>query len=762
MVTKNEALSYHKFPIPGKLGVVATKPCITQRDLSLAYTPGVADPCLEIEKDPKTAYEYTNKGNLVAVVTNGTAVLGLGSIGAMAGKPVMEGKGVLFKRFAGIDVFDIELNTLDPDELIRAVQMLEPTFGGINLEDIKAPECFYIEEKLKETTNIPIFHDDQHGTAIISAAAMLNALELANKNIADIKVVVSGAGAAGIACTKLYISLGVRKENVYLIDSKGVIRKDRFDFDKMPEYKQYFAQDTKAETLAEAMVDADLFCGVSLAGLVTKDMVRSMADNPIIFAMANPIPEIMYDEALEVRKDIIMATGRSDFPNQVNNVLGFPFIFRGALDVRASQINEEMKVAATKALAELAKLDVPDSVTHAYGLEHIEFGPEYIIPKPFDPRVLTHVSSAVAKAACDTGVALEPITDFAAYEQELIARLGSAEEILHSYTNKAKYIYNEKPVRIVFPEGANEKIIRAAHRLIEEKIANPILLGEKDLICEQIENMHLKCEEFDIVDIKTSPGVDKYSQHLYNQRKRKGVTLKKANRLMRTNANYHAAAMVLHGDADAMISGEEQYYPDALRPVLETLNIAKKTHTVAGMYMVIPHDSKPYFFSDCTVNINPTAQELANIAEVSAKAVKGFGVEPRLAMLSFSNFGSAPFPESSKVAEATTILQSTNPDLIVDGEMQVTTALNKTLLQESYSFSKLQENANVLIFPNLDSSNIAYKLMDKIGNSTVVGPILLGVDHPVQIVHRNVDVDTIVHMSVISVIQAEQMRNKPK
>jgi malate dehydrogenase (oxaloacetate-decarboxylating)(NADP+) len=759
MVTKNEALEYHSKGRPGKLEVVTSKPCITQRDLSLAYTPGVADPCLEIEKDPNLAYRYTGKGNLVGVVSNGTAVLGLGNIGALAGKPVMEGKGVLFKRFAGIDVFDIELNTEDPDEIIRAVQMLEPTFGGINLEDIKAPECFYIEETLKKTVNIPVFHDDQHGTAIISAAALTNALELAGKKFEDVKVVFSGAGAAGVACAKLYISLGVRKENLMMVDSKGVISTKREDYDRLPDYKKYFAVDTDAKTLADAMDGADVFAGVSVAGVLKPEMLKNMKKDPIIFAMANPTPEIMYEEAVEARPDVIMATGRSDYPNQVNNVLGFPFIFRGALDVKATQINEEMKKAAVKALADLAKLDVPDSVLHAYNLTSLTFGREYIIPKPFDPRVLTHVASAVARAACETGVAREPISDFEAYEQSLIARLGKAEEMLYAYTNKAIYINRKKPVRIVFPEGSNSNIIRAAHRMKEEKLGVPILLGNKKEILDQMAKMDLNPELFNIVDVRENPRLKDYARDYFDRRQRKGITLTRAMRHIGENPNFQAAAMVMHGDADAVISGEEQHYSNALRPVLQVFGHEQKAHALAGMYIVIPKDGRPYFFSDCTVNINPSAEELSEIAILTSDYVKELGITPKMAMLSFSNFGSARYPESNKVAQATRLIKEKRPDIVVDGEMQASTALDEDFLREIFPFSSLQEKANVLIFPTLDAGNIAYKLLDKLAEARVIGPILLGIKYPIQILQRNVDVDTIVNMAVFSILHVDHLRN---
>lgn len=762
MVTKKESLDYHSKGRPGKLEVIASKPCLTQNDLSMAYTPGVADPCLDIEQNPDDAYRYTGKGNLVGVVSNGTAVLGLGSIGALAGKPVMEGKGVLFKRFADIDVFDIELDSLDPDEIIRTCEMLEPTFGGINLEDIKAPECFYIEETLKKTMNIPVFHDDQHGTAIISGAALLNAIEISGKKIENMKVVFSGAGSAGIACAKLYISLGIRHENIFMVDSKGVISTSREGYEKLPEYKKYFAQDTKAVTLADALDGADAFAGVSVAGILKPEMIKKMAKDPIIFAMANPVPEIEYELAMKARPDAIMATGRSDLPNQVNNVLGFPFIFRGALDVRASQINEEMKIAAVHALANLAKLDVPDSVLNAYNLSSLSFGREYIIPKPFDPRALMHVAGAVARAAVESGVARKPISDFEAYNKQLISRLGKAEEILHSFTNKALNINKKNPVRIVFPEGSNEKIIRAAHRITEEKLATPILLGRESIILEQIENLGMAVDEFNIIDTRDNENVKKYAAEYFRVRQRKGITMNRALKHIGENANYQAAAMVLHGDAEAMVSGEDQHYPNALKPALKVLSHTQKNKTIAGAYIVIPKDGKPYFFADCTVNVDPDANAIADIATLTADLAKYLGIDPKIAFLSFSNFGSAIFPSSLKMAEAAKILKEKRPELLADGEMQMNVALNEDFLKEVFPFSRLQERANVLIFPTLDASNIAYKVMDTLGEAKVIGPILLGMEHPVQILHRHVDVDTIFDMAVFAVLQTESKRNEKK
>ena len=634
MVRKQEALDYHSQGRRGKIEVVSSKPCQTQRDLSLAYTPGVAEPCREIEKNPEDAYRYTAKGNLVAVVSNGTAVLGLGDIGALAGKPVMEGKGVLFKRFADIDVFDIELNTHNQDEVVRAVQMLEPTFGGINLEDIKAPECFYIEEKLKATMNIPVFHDDQHGTAIISGAALVNACEVTGKKLDQIRVVFSGAGAAGIACAKLYEKLGVKRENMLLVDTKGVIFKGRTE--GMNAYKEYFASSTKVRSLAEAMKGADVFCGVSAKDILTQEMIKTMNDNPIVFAMANPDPEIAYEKATAARPDIIMATGRSDFPNQVNNVLGFPFIFRGALDVRASQINDEMKIAASHALAKLAKEDVPDSVLKAYGVKKMEFGREYIIPKPFDPRVLFHETLAVAKAAMETGVARTPIKDLEAYRDQLEARLGKSREVMRVFVHKAKH----EPKRIVFPEGEEDKILRAAQTLIDERIAKPILIGSKSLIEHRIRDLSLELDGAQIVDPADSHRFDEYTTALYNMRKRKGVTLQSAKQLMK-NRNVYGMMMVEMDDADGLISGLTQHYPETIRPALQIIGKREGVRKVCGMYMLV-FKNQTVFIADATVNIEPDAEDLADIALLTAEKVRYMNIEPKVAMLSFSNFGSTP------------------------------------------------------------------------------------------------------------------------
>jgi malate dehydrogenase (oxaloacetate-decarboxylating)(NADP+) len=748
MIRKQDALDYHSQGRKGKIEVVSSKPCGTQRDLSLAYTPGVAEPCNEIHKNPDDAYLYTAKGNLVAVVSNGTAVLGLGDIGALAGKPVMEGKGILFKRFADIDVFDIELNTHNADEIIKAVQLLEPTFGGINLEDIKAPECFYIEETLKRTMNIPVFHDDQHGTAIISGAALLNALNVVHKNIEDVKVVFSGAGAAGIACAKFYETLGVLRKNMFLVDTKGVVFKGRTE--GMNPYKEYFAVDTNARTLADAMKGADVFCGVSVKDIVTKAMVRSMADNPIVFAMANPDPEIPYDDATSVRDDIIMATGRSDFPNQVNNVLGFPFIFRGALDVRASAINDAMKVAAANALANLTLEDIPDSVLKAYGGKRIEFGKEYIIPKPFDPRVLIWESTAVAKAAMESGVARVPIKDLEAYKDALEARLGKSREVMRFFIHKAQ----TEPKRIVFPEGEEEKILRAAQVVLDEKIALPILLGSRTIIREKIAELNLDLEGMEIINPSKSQKLDEYSSAFYAVRQRKGLTHIDAARMMKTH-NVFGMMMVRVGDADGLISGLTQHYPETVRPALQIVGKRKDVGIIAGLYMMV-FKNQTLFIADATVNIEPTAEELADIAILTAEKVKQLDIEPRIAMLSFSNFGSTKHPIVDKMRKAVEIAKLREPHLIIDGEMQADSALVPEIINELYPFSALKGNANVLIFPGLTSANIAYKLLSRLGGATAIGPILMGIQKPVYLLAPGSDVNDIVNITAMAVYEAQK------
>ncbi|MGE5645162.1 MAG: phosphate acetyltransferase [Acidobacteriota bacterium] len=746
-IRKEDALEYHSRPPAGKLAVNATKPCQTQRDLSLAYTPGVAVPCKEIERDPSLAYKYTAKGNLVAVVSNGTAVLGLGNIGAQAGKPVMEGKAVLFKRFADIDVFDIELATEDPEEIIRACQLLEPTFGGINLEDIKAPECFEIEETLKRTMKIPVFHDDQHGTAIISGAALINALDLVGKKIGEVKLTFNGAGASAISCAEHYIRLGLKRENILMCDTKGVIYKGRTE--GMNEFKARFARETRARTLLDAFEGADVFVGLSSGNSVTPEMLSRMAPDPIVLAMANPDPEIPYDEAVRARPDVIMCTGRSDFPNQVNNVLGFPFIFRGALDVRATAINDEMKLAATRALAALAKEDVPDSVREAYGIERIEFGREYIIPKPFDTRVLIWEASAVAEAAMRTGVA-QVTVDLDQYREALERRLGKAREIMRVMMHKAK----RQPMRVVFPEGEEPRIVRASQILLEEKIARPVLLGHAKTIASVIEQCHLRLEGATIIDPAKSPDAERYAMKLYELRQRKGITLHEARESM-LNRNTFAAMMVKTGDADVLVAGMTQHYPDVIRPALQVIAVREGLHKVSGVYMLITPRGDVYFLADCTVNIEPSAEDLAEIAISTADMARRFNVSPRVAMLSFSNFGSTRHPLADKVRRATDLVREREPDLMIDGEMQADTAVAPEIIEETYPFSTLKGGANVLIFPNLEAANIAYKLLAHIGGAHVIGPILMGTSKPVHVLQRGADVDEIVNMATIAVVDAQ-------
>ena len=748
-IRPEDALEYHSSSPAGKLSVIPTKPCRTQRDLSLAYTPGVAVPCLEIERDPSLAYKYTAKGNLVGVVSNGTAVLGLGNIGALAGKPVMEGKAVLFKRFADIDVFDIELDTKDPEEIIRTCQILEPTFGGINLEDIKAPECFYIEETLRNTMKIPVFHDDQHGTAIISGAGLLNALELGGKNIADIKVVFNGAGAAAISCAAHYVRLGVRLENIVMCDTKGVIFDGRTEH--MNPYKARYASKTTARTLQEAMVGADVFFGLSQAGCVTQDMVKGMAPNPIIFAMANPDPEISYDEALAARPDAIVATGRSDYPNQVNNVLGFPFIFRGALDVRATTINDEMKLAATLALASLAKEDVPDSVLRAYSIDHLEFGREYINPKPFDPRVLIWEASAVAQAAMDTGVAQRPV-DIKQYREELESRLGKANEVMRGMINKAQ----RQPKRIVFTEGEEGKILRACQILLDEKIALPILLGDASKIRARIEELRLHLEGVQIVDPRHFARLEEYTEEFYSLRHRKGITRTEAEQTIR-NPTTFGSMMVRLIDADALIGGLTTHYPDTIRPALQVIDVRPELRRVAGVYVLITPKGDIYFLADATVNIEPTAEDLAEIAIMAAEKARRFNQEPRVAMLSFSNFGSTRHALSDKVRRAVDLVRQKAPGLMIDGEMQADTAVTPHIIEETYPFSTLKGGANVLIFPNLESGNIAYKLLQRIGGAELIGPLLTGLSRPVHVLQRGSEVNDIVHVAAVAVVDAQEV-----
>jgi len=747
-ITRQDALDYHNGSRPGKIEVNSSKPCRTQRELSLAYTPGVAEPCLEIQKTPQDAYKYTARGNLVAVVSNGTAVLGLGNIGALAGKPVMEGKGVLFKRFADIDVFDLEVGTTDPDEVIRVCQLLEPTFGGINLEDIKAPECFYIEEKLKARMKISVFHDDQHGTAIISGAALLNALEVVGKAISQVRVVFNGAGASGISCAEHYVRLGVKRENLILCDTSGVIFKGRTN--NMNPYKERLANDTKARNLAEAVVGADVLVGCSTKGAVTQDMIRSMAANPVVFAMANPDPEITYEEAKAARPDVIIATGRSDYPNQVNNVLGFPFIFRGALDVRATAINEEMKLAATRALADLAKEDVPDSVCRAYGVERLRFGRDYLIPKPFDRRVLLWEACAVAKAAMDTGVAQKTI-DITQYREQLERLLGKAHEVVRMMIHKAQL----NPKRVVFPEGEHEKILRAAQILVEEKIAQPILLGDDKKIHDKASDLGVHLEGVSVLNPANSPFREHYIRELYRLRQRRGVTLSEAKELV-DNRTVFGCLMVHLGDADALLAGITQHYPDTIRPALQIIKVREGLHKVSALFTMVTKRGDLYFLADVAVNIEPTAEDLAEIALCSAQEARRFDVEPRIAMLSFSNFGSTKHPFCDKMRRAAELVRKADPTLAVEGEVMADTATVPELMQETYPFSKLHGGANVLIFPDLQSGNIAYKLLMRLGGAEAIGPILMGMSKPVHVLQRGAEVEEIVNIAAVAVVDAQE------
>ena len=748
MVSKQQALDYHQGERPGKIEVTPTKPCRTQRDLSLAYTPGVAEPCLEINKNPHDAYKYTGRGNLVAVLSNGTAVLGLGDIGALAGKPVMEGKAVLFKRFADVDVFDIEVNSHNPDDIIKLCQLLEPTFGGINLEDIKAPDCFYIEETLKKTMKIPVFHDDQHGTAIISGAALLNALEVVGKDIRKVKVVFNGAGAAGIACAEHYVRLGVKRENIILCDTKGVVYAGRTN--GMNPYKERFAQQTDKRTLAEAMVGADVFAGLSVKGAINGDMIRTMAPDPIVFAMANPDPEVTYEEAKASRPDVIIATGRSDYPNQVNNVLGFPFIFRGALDVRATAINEEMKLAATRALANLAKEDVPDSVCRAYGVPRMQFGREYLIPKPFDPRVLMWEASAVAEAAMKTGVAQEPV-DLDIYRAQLERRLGKAYEVSRAMIHKAQ----ANPKQVVFPEGDSEKILRACHVLVEEKIGNPILLGETAKIHARAREFGINLDGMQIVDPQTSTHREPYILELFRLRQRHGVTLSEAEKLI-NDRNVFGSMMVHMGDADALVSGVTQHFPDTIRPALQIVRMREGLHRVSGCYAIITRKGEVFFLADTSVNIEPTAEELVEIALCTAHMARRFDVIPRVALLCFSSFGSVDHPIATKMRKAVELIKYADPTLIVDGEIMADEALSPELIEEIYPFSSLKGAANVLIFPDLASANIACKLAAKVGGGELLGPILMGMSRPVHVLQRSATVESIVDLAAIAVVDAQE------
>lgn len=745
-ITREDALEYHRLDgKPGKVSVVPTKPMETQRDLGLAYTPGVAEPVLEIEKDPETAYEYTSKGNLVAVVSNGTAILGLGDRGALASKPVMEGKGVLFKKFADVDVFDIEVNTHDAEELIRVVAAIAPTFGGINLEDIKAPECFHVEETLKNMLDIPVFHDDQHGTAIISCAALLNGLELNGKRIDEIRLVVSGAGASAIACSELMIRMGVKREHVMLVDTKGVVYKGRAE--GMNPYKERLAADTDLRTLAEAVRGADVFYGLSVKDILKPEMVKTMAERPLIFAMANPDPEIRYEVAKEARPDAIVATGRSDYPNQINNVLGFPFIFRGALDVRARAINEEMKVAAAYALAALTKEDVPDSVLHAYGLESLKFGDDYIIPKPLDPRVMLWESPAVAEAAMQSGVARRKI-DLAEYRQQLAFRQGKSEQVRYYFINKARNLPVKK--RIVFAEGEETKIIRAAAQVQEEGIGRPLLVGRPEVIEVKIKTLGLDFTP-EVVFPPTFERLDAYARALYEMRQRKGVTLKDALKLVQ-EPNLFGPLMVKMGDADAFVSGLTYDYPEVIRPALQIHHTAPGTKRAAGVYIIIAK-GKVYLFTDATVNIEPSAEDLAEIACLAANFARELGLEPRVAMLSFSNFGSTPHPLANKVRKAVEIMRERCIDFPVDGEMQADSAVVPEIIAERYPFSQVSD-ANVLVFPSLEAANIAYKLLAEMGNAQAIGPILLGMGAPVHVLQTGAEVRDIVNIAAVAAIDA--------
>jgi len=751
-IRREDALEYHAKGRPGKLEVVPTKEYNTQRDLTLAYSPGVAEPCLEIARNVEDVYKYTTKGNLVAVISNGTAVLGLGDIGPEASKPVMEGKGLLFKIYADIDVFDIELNTKDIDEFVRTVKILEPTFGGVNLEDIKAPECFEIEERLKKELNIPVMHDDQHGTAIISAAALLNALELVGKQIQDVKIAVNGAGAAAISCLNIYVSLGARLENITVFDKDGLLHTSRTNL--VPnQYRYTTDQYPTTWTLADAMKSADVFLGLSVGNVVTQDMVRSMAANPIVFAMANPTPEISYTDATSAREDIIMATGRSDYPNQVNNVLGFPSIFRGALDVRATEINEAMKLAAVHALAELTKKPVPDIVNLAYGESNLLFGRTYIIPKPVDPRLLATVAPAVARAAIESGVAREPITDWDAYGQQLARRLGQDNQISRVILNKAK----TNPKRVVFADAENPKVLKAAQQVRDEGIAYPTLLGEVGKIRALITEYNLDLGNVPILDPRAAEQeafIQRFSEIFYNQRQRKGVTPSEARRLMYYR-NYFGAMMVETGEADALISGLTLNYPDTIRPALQIIGKEPGVKRVAGMYILLTKRG-PLFFSDTTVNFNPTVDEIVEITELTAKAVERFNIKPRIGLVTYSNFGSAKGEDAQKMNQAVEILQRKHPDMVVDGEIQAHLAFNTELLKQNHPFSKLaEEGANTLIFPNLSASNIAYNLMSEAAGMDAIGPILLGIRKPVYVLQLGSSEREIVDIVATAVVEAQ-------
>ncbi len=749
MTKREEALEYHRMGRRGKIEVVSTKPVSTQHDLSLAYSPGVAEPCREIAIDEEKVYEYTAKGNLVAVISNGTAVLGLGNIGPSAGKPVMEGKGVLFKKFADIDVFDIEITPTDTQQLIETIAALEPTFGGINLEDIKAPECFEVESALKERMNIPVFHDDQHGTAIISGAALINALDIQGKKIEEVSIIVSGAGAAAISCSRFYMLLGARRENIYMCDSKGLIHRNRTDLN---EYKAEFANGDEHATLADIMVGSDVFIGLSQAGVVTKEMILSMAPRPIVFAMANPDPEIGYEEATEVRNDIIMATGRSDYPNQVNNVLGFPFLFRGALDVRARAINDEMKLAAAHAIAKLAREEVIDSVIRSYGDNALSFGPEYIIPKPFDQRVLLWVAPAVAQAAIQSGVARKPITDWDAYNDELETRLGKSRGFMVPIINQTQ---SRRPLkRIVLPEGEEVQMLRTAQRLVEEGICQPVLLGRPNLMADLASQHHIDLSGVEQVNPMEDERRFPYHQELFRIRGRKGVSEATARRLLQRTMHF-GLMMVRQGDADGLVAGTSISYPDVIRPALQVVGRDNRYSRVAGLYVIMPKSGGTYFLADTTVNIDPGAEELAEIALMAAETARRFGADPRVAMLSFSNFGDSKHPSAVKMRRATELVKSKHPDLLVDGEMHADVAVVGDMMDTFFPFSTLSGNpANVLIFPNIDAGNIAYKLLMRIGECEAIGPILMGMNKPVHVIQNSSQVQDIVNMVAITVTEA--------
>ncbi len=751
--TPEDALQYHERDRPGKIAVVPTKPLANQRDLALAYTPGVAEPCLAIRDTPESVYRYTAKGNLVAVVTNGTAVLGLGNIGPAAGKPVMEGKGNLFKQFADIDVFDLEVGSENAEDVIRFCQLLEPTVGGINLEDIRAPDCFHIEERLRQTLRIPVFHDDQHGTAIISGAALLNGLEIVGKEIDTVRVVFSGAGAAAISTAEHYIRLGVRRENLILCDRAGVIYAGRSE--DMDPYKARFALQTAHRTIGDALDGADVFVGLSVAGAVKPEMIARMAPDPIVMALANPVPEILPEEVREVREDAIIATGRSDYPNQVNNVLGFPFIFRGALDVRATEINEEMKMAATRALAALARQDVPESVSRLYGLDSVRFGRDYLIPFPFDPRVLLYVAPAVAWAAVASGVAKE-FVDLDEYRQALESRLGRARGFMRGLINRAI----QDPRRIVFPEGNEPSIIRAARIIADEGIAHPVLLGATDNVQRIAREIGVPLDDIEIEDPATAGRIEEYAQFLWQRRQRKGLSLAEA-RVRLQNANYYGCVMLAAGHCDAVLSGMTMHYPATVRPALEVIGAHPKAELVSGMFMLV-FEKQVVFCADTTVNIDPTAEQLAQIAFSAARIVRTLGITPRVAMLSFSDFGSVKHPAASKVARAVQILRERDPALTVDGELQADTALDAVKLRSTFPFSVLKEPANVLVFPNLSAGNIAYKLLHVLGGASAIGPILVGMRRPVHVLEQGADVQDIVNMAAVAVIDAQERHHHPK